>query len=153
MTRMNRLGRLVGAGALVLAAAACSDRDQARAGEEMREAGRDARQAGERAADAAREAGGAMAEAGREAGSAAAEAGREATRAAGAAMETIDVKTALMRDSRVDAGEINVDTDHETKTVILKGSVASAAQKTIAEEIARAQAVGYRIDNRLSVRG
>ena len=46
-----------------------------------------------------------------------------AGRAADAAVETMDVKAALMADSRVDAGGINVDTDHETKTVILKGRV------------------------------
>jgi osmotically-inducible protein OsmY len=51
-----------------------------------------------------------------------AEAGREAASAAGAAIETMDVKTALMRDTRVDAGDIDVDTNHETRTVVLKGS-------------------------------
>ena len=43
---------------------------------------------------------------------------------------------ALTADARVDASDINVDTNHETKTVMLKGRVPTAAQKTIAEEIA-----------------
>ena len=33
----------------------------------------------------------------------------------------MDVKAALMADSRVDAGDINVDTDHKKKTVVFKG--------------------------------
>ncbi|MGE0360879.1 MAG: BON domain-containing protein [Vicinamibacterales bacterium] len=139
---MTRTTRLLGAAALVVACAACSDRDQDRAATEAREAGREAREAGRDAAASAREAGQAVAEAGREAAS-----------AAGAAIETMDVKTALMRDSRVDAGDIDVDTNHETRIVVLKGSVPTATQKTLAEDIARAQATGYRVDNQLTVRG
>ena len=55
-----------------------------------------------------------------------------------AATETIDVKTALMADASVDASDINVDTFHETKTVVLKGSVPTAAQKTEAGKHRRA---------------
>ena len=69
-----------------------------------------------------------------------------------AAGETIDVKTALMADDTVDADEINVDTFHETKTVVLKGSVPTAAQKTAAGRIAAREAEGYKIDNQLTVR-
>ncbi|MGD9902153.1 MAG: BON domain-containing protein [Vicinamibacterales bacterium] len=127
--------RLMGAAALVVACAACSDRDQDRVAAETRDAGREAREAGREAADSMREA------------------GREAASAVDAAMETMDVKTALMRDDRVDAGDINVDTNHDTRTVVLKGSVPTSAQRDTAEEIARTQAVGYRIDNQLTVRG
>jgi osmotically-inducible protein OsmY len=63
----------------------------------------------------------------------------------------MDVKAALMADSRVDAGGINVDTDHERKTVVLKGRVPTAAQKTLAEQIAVEKAVGYRVQNDLMV--
>lgn len=76
----------------------------------------------------------------------------EAGSAIGAAGETMDVKTALMTDDLVDASDINVDTFHDTKTVVLKGTVASAAQKTAAEKIAEREAEGYKIDNRLTVR-
>jgi osmotically-inducible protein OsmY len=72
--------------------------------------------------------------------------------AIGAAGETIDVKTALMTDDTVDADDINVDTFHETKTVVLKGSVPTAAQKTAAGKIAAREAEGYKIDNQLTVR-
>lgn len=68
-----------------------------------------------------------------------------------AAIETLDVKTALLADRRVDASGINVDTDHRTKIVTLKGHVPSTDQRTAAAEIARAKAPGYQIDNLLLV--
>jgi osmotically-inducible protein OsmY len=144
MTRMTKIGQLVGTAAIVATFAACSDRDEARAAAEARETGREAsataREAGREAADTARDAG-------RAAGNAVENAGR----AAEAAVETMDVKAALMKDSRVDAGDINVDTDHMTKTVTLRGTVPTAAQKTIAEQIAQEKAVGYRVQNQLTV--
>jgi len=69
----------------------------------------------------------------------------------GGAIETMDVKSALIKDGRVDAGNINVDTSASTKTVVLKGNVPTAEQRTWAEAIARDQAKGYRIDNQLTV--
>lgn len=79
------------------------------------------------------------------------EAAREAGSATAAAIETIDVKSALMADRTVDASHINVDTLHETKTVVLKGSVKSATQRDEAARIAAAEAPGYRVDNQLRV--
>jgi osmotically-inducible protein OsmY len=69
----------------------------------------------------------------------------------GAAMETVDVKAALIADGRVDASNINVDTSASTKTVVLKGSVPTAEQKATAEAIARDKAKGYTITNNLTV--
>ena len=66
------------------------------------------------------------------------------------AIETIDVKSALMADRTVDASHINVDTFHETKTVVLKGSVKTATQRDEAARIAAAEAPGYRIDNQVA---
>lgn len=76
----------------------------------------------------------------------------EARAATDAATETIDVKTALMADALVDASDINVDTFHETKTVVLKGSVPTASQKTEAGRIAAREAEGYKVDNQLIVK-
>lgn len=81
----------------------------------------------------------------------AAAAGRDAAGALKGAVETIDVKSALMADRTVDASHINVDTFHETKTVVLKGSVKTATQRDEAARIAAAEATGYRIDNQLTV--
>ena len=79
------------------------------------------------------------------------EAARDASGAVKAAVETVDVKSARMADRTVDASHINVDTFHETKTVVLKGSVKSATQRDEAARIAAAEAPGYRIDNQLTV--
>lgn len=68
------------------------------------------------------------------------------------ATETAQVKTALTTDTRVDASDINVDTDEGKKTVTLKGSVPADSQKTIAETIAKEKAVGYTIINELIVK-
>lgn len=79
---------------------------------------------------------------------------RDSERAAektSAGLETMDIKTALINDGRVDASAINVDTIASTKTVVLKGSVPTAEQRTMAEQIARAQAKDYRINNQLTV--
>ena len=88
---------------------------------------------------------------GREAAAETKEATRDATGALKAAVETIDVKSALMADRTVDASHINVDTFHETKTVVLKGSVKTATQRDEAARIAAAEAPGYRIDNQLTI--
>ena len=79
------------------------------------------------------------------------EAAREAGSAIKGGVETIDVKSALMADRTVDASHIDVDTFHETKTVVLKGSVKTATQRDEAARIAAAEAPGYRIDNQLRV--
>jgi osmotically-inducible protein OsmY len=68
-----------------------------------------------------------------------------------AGVNTVDVKSALIADGRVDASNINVDTSSSTKTVVLKGSVPTAQQKTTAEAIARDKAEGYTINNQLTV--
>ena len=72
-------------------------------------------------------------------------------RAADAAVETMDVKVALTTDTRVDASNINVDSDHVTKTVTLKGYVPTAEQKTLAGQIATREAAGVTVDNRIRV--
>ena len=74
-----------------------------------------------------------------------------ATEKTAAGVETMDVKAALIADGRVDATNINVDTIASSKTVVLKGSVPTAEQKSVAEAIARDQAKGYAITNNLTV--
>ena len=129
MKRKVRSSGFVGAIAVLLVSAACSDRAEERASQAARDAGRVA-------SDTAKAGSEAVANAGR---------------AADAAVETMDVKAALMADSRVDAGDINVDTDHQTKIVTLKGRVPSEAQKQLAERIAIEKAVGYSVTNQLTV--
>jgi osmotically-inducible protein OsmY len=131
MTRTSTMSKWIGALAMATTIVACSDRAE-----------REAEQAGNKAANTAEKAGDAV-------GGAVANAGR----AADAAVETMDVKVALTADRRVDASNINVDTDHVTKTVVLKGRVPTADQKKWAQEIATAKAVGYQVRNELTVGG
>lgn len=65
--------------------------------------------------------------------------------------KTVDVKTALMNDKSVDASGINVDTMADTKTVVLRGTVPTAAMKAEAETIAKREAPGYTVKNELTV--
>ncbi|HYE85130.1 MAG TPA: BON domain-containing protein [Vicinamibacterales bacterium] len=105
----------------------------------------------DKAEPAAREAAAYTREAAREGSAAAKDTARNAGSAVAGAVETIDVKSALMADRTVDASHINVDTFNDTKTVVLKGSVKTATQRDEAARIAAAEAPGYRIDNQLRV--
>jgi osmotically-inducible protein OsmY len=67
------------------------------------------------------------------------------------ALETVDVKTAIVADKTIDSGAIDVDTYQDKKLVVLRGSVPTADQKARAERIARDNAKGYTIDNQLAV--
>jgi predicted small secreted protein len=133
-----------------LSLAACSN-TAAGVEQDARENADKAAAAADRAEDKARPAAEEAAAEAREAGRDVKEAGREAGSAIAGATETIDVKSALMADRTVDASHINVDTMHETKTVVLKGSVKTATQRDEAARIAAAEAPGYRIDNQLAV--
>ena len=81
-----------------------------------------------------------------------AEAAASTGAAMGGAMETGQVKSAIMADTRVDAGDINVDTDEGKKTVTLRGTVKTEAERVLAGEIATSKAVGYSIMNNLTVK-
>jgi len=126
---------------------ACSDRTE----RDSAEAADQAAVAAEKAGDVAQDVGRDIANATSDAAQSAQEAGASGARAADAAVQTLDVKTALTLDSRVDASGINVDTDDVTKTVFLKGRVPTANQKLLAEQIAADKAVGYRVKNELVV--
>ena len=108
---------------------------------------KDAEKAGDKASAATRDASAATKDAATETKAAVKEAGA----AVAAAVETVDVKSALMADRTVDASHINVDTFADTKTVALKGSVKTATQRDEAARIAAAEAPGYRIDNQLTI--
>jgi osmotically-inducible protein OsmY len=67
------------------------------------------------------------------------------------AVETVDVKTAILADKTIDAGAIDVDTYQDKKLVVLRGSVPTEEQKRKAGMIAQDNAKSYRIDNQLAV--
>ena len=76
---------------------------------------------------------------------------KQNTAAVRGGIETLDVKAAIIADKTVDSGAIDVDTFQDKKTVVLRGSVPTEAQKAKAEQIARDHAKGYTIENRLAV--
>ena len=132
--------------------------NQAKVEQQAAEAKADTADERAKAKEAGHDMGAAMKEAGHDVGAAAEKAGDAVAGAAkdvGAAVhaskQTLDVKTALMADSTVDASHIDVDTDDATKTVVLKGTVPTAAQKATAERIARAKASGYKVKNTLTI--
>ena len=86
------------------------------------------------------------------AGDATANAVQDAKTTVGAAMETADVKTALLADTRLKATGINVDTNKDTKTVTLNGTVPSDSDRVLAVEIAKSKAPDYRVVNNLIIR-
>ena len=104
------------------------------------------------AAEAARDLGNDAARAANRTGAAAAQAGEEIAERASAMWETVDVKGAIMADPSVDASHLDVDTNHETKTVTLNGSVPSETERDMAEVIAKARADGYTVVNNLQVK-
>ena len=125
-------------------AVACDREPDNRAEVEMREEANDAAgamdRAGDRAENAADRTGNAIENAAEETGD-----------AAMAAKETADIKMALASDDVVEANDIDVDTNGTTKVVTLTGRVETEAQKTRAEEIAKREATGYTVENRLTV--
>ena len=147
----NRLLALTAAGFFALAGVACDDtarglkKDASEATDAAKDATADARDETKDKSDAAKAEG-------RDTTDDAKRTASEAGGAIDAATETLDVKAALMADNTVDASDINVDTFHETKTVVLKGSVGTAAQKAAAGKIAAREAEGYKIENQLVVK-
>lgn len=80
----------------------------------------------------------------------------QATAATGSAvagaLETAQVKSWLTADIRVDASDINVETNEPSKTVTLLGTVPADSQKTIAEQITKDKATGYTVVNNLTIK-
>ena len=151
MRRHNGLLALTAAFAFAVMGAACENTSRG-VQQDAAEAKADAKDASAEAKAEAKEEAAEAKAAGREAKDDAKRTAGEAGAAIDAATETIDVKTALMADESVDASGINVDTFHETKTVVLKGSVPTAAQKTEAGRIAAREAEGYKVENQLVVK-
>ncbi len=68
------------------------------------------------------------------------------------ALQTGEVKGALVADTRLGAGDINVNTNEETKTVTLNGSVKTQAEKQLAGEVATSKSAGYTMVNNLVIK-
>ena len=68
-----------------------------------------------------------------------------------ATKQHLDVKAALLADKAVDASHIDIDVNKDTKVLVLRGTVPTAAQKAAAERIARDKADGFAVRNELTV--
>ena len=82
---------------------------------------------------------------------------KETQDAAQAAVLTPKIKNALVADKSIDASTINVDTSGEKDTVILKGTVRTAAEKARAEAITKKSLADskstFKVRNQLTVGG
>ena len=76
---------------------------------------------------------------------------KDNTSAVRGGLETVDVKSAIVADKQIDSGAIDVDTYQDKKLVVLRGSVPSEQQKARAEQIAKDNAKGYTVENKLAV--
>jgi osmotically-inducible protein OsmY len=86
------------------------------------------------------------------AGDATANATSDAGNGMASGMNTADVKAALLAEQRLRATDINVESDDATKTLSLNGSVPTAEQKQMAEDVAKAKAPEYKIVNNLTIK-
>ena len=116
-----------------------------------RKIGADAKEAGSTIGQEAKEVAVAVKDGAKEVAVAVKDGAKEVASDVGAGKQTVDIKAALMAATGIDASHIDVDTDANTKTVTLKGTVPTASQRTAAEELARDKARGYRIRNLLTV--
>lgn len=129
--------------------------DSRRNGEKARQEAQGVEQASEDTAhkigEKANEVGNTVAEGAKAVGEEIKEGAKEVGSEVGATKQTVDVKAALMVDKSIDASHIDVDSDAGTKTVTLKGTVPTDAQKAAAERVAREKAEGYKVRNLLTV--
>jgi hyperosmotically inducible protein len=152
MKKMTVLPALLLAAATMAVTTACEN-TRAGAEKDTEVAAEKARQAGDRAADATADAARKAEPAVRDAGEAVAEGTAAVKDAAETSTTTAQVKSALLADTRVDASNIDVDTDTTRRVVTLRGSVPSATQKSTAERIARDKAEGFQVVNDLRIAG
>lgn len=113
--------------------------------------GAEAKETGGTIGQEAKQVGGAVADGAKDIAAAVKEGAKTVAADVGAGKQTADIKAALIAAKGIDASHIDVSTDADTRTVTLKGTVPNAAQKTVAERVARDKAQGYRIRNLLTV--
>jgi osmotically-inducible protein OsmY/predicted small secreted protein len=128
-----------------------SEENAAKARQEGQAAKEGSRDAADKSGDKAKEVGDKVAEGAKEVGEKIKEGAKDIGTELGASKQTLDVKAALMADKNIDASHIDVDSDASTRTVSLKGTVPTAAQKAAAEKVARDKADGYSVRNLLTV--
>ncbi len=177
MQNIRKMSALLGAGAIILALAGCADKnndgqaetpaapgqmtnaaadnlgDTANAAANgLGKVGNAAAGAGGAVVNAASNGGQAVANGAANAGGAMANGASNMAAGAAALAMTPKIKTAFGGEKGLNGSKIDVDTNAGTKTVTLKGTVTSAAQKTLASAIAKKNATGMTIQNNLTVK-
>jgi osmotically-inducible protein OsmY len=145
MINTRKLGAYIGAGAVIFTLAGCADRNKNGQPDSVATEGEISNAAGA----AANKVEPALDSAGNAISNAASSAGKAITNAGETAGVTSKVKAAFGANAGLKGSTIDVDTNAQTNAVTLKGSVASQAQKALAEKIAKQNAPGYKIANQL----
>lgn len=145
MLNTRKLGAYIGAGAVIFSLAGCADRNKNGQPDSIATENEISNAAGA----AANSVEPALENAGDAAKNAATTAGNAISNAGETAAITSKVKAALGANAGLKGSTIDVDTDAKANAVNLKGSVATQAQKGIAEKIAKQNAPGYKINNQL----
>jgi hyperosmotically inducible protein len=128
-----------------------AEKAQQEAKEIARKIGAEAKETGAKIGEAAKEVGGKVTDGAKDVGEKVKAGAKEVASEVGAVKQTVDVKAHLLAAKNIDSAHIEVDTDAETKTVTLRGTVPTAGQKAAAEKVARENAEGYRVRNLLTV--
>lgn len=160
MNNIRKMGAVLGAGAVLFSLAGCADKNgdgQAESPvtsnpggavkDNLADTGNAISKAGSAVAGAASNAAGAV-------GEAATGAVKSVGNAGETAAMTTKIKTAIGASAGLKGSNINVDTMADKNTVSLSGTVTSAAQKTLANAIAKKNApAGYKIMDQLKMSG
>ncbi|RYG59161.1 BON domain-containing protein [bacterium] len=147
MLNIRKWGAYMGAGAVIFSLAGCADRNKNGQPDDVATSG----EVSNAVDSAENKAAPAMERAGDAASNAASSAGNAISGAAEVATVTPKVKTALGANKGLDGSKIDVDTLPEKDSIALRGTVKTAAQKTLAEKIAKNNAPGYKVVNQLKV--
>jgi osmotically-inducible protein OsmY len=118
---------------------------------ESKKAAAESKDVAQKVSDEAKEAAGKVSEGAQEVGAKVKEGAHEVVTEIDAKKQMVDIKAALMADTTIDASQISVETDADSRTVTLRGHVPSNSQRMAADRIARSKAEGYAIVNQLQV--
>ena len=113
--------------------------------------GQEAKEIGKAVAGGAKEVGGAVADGAKDVAATVKEGAKDVASDVGGGKQTADIKAALMAAKGIDASHIDVNTNAGTRTVTLRGTVPTTAQKMAAEKVALDSAEGYTVRNLLTV--
>ncbi len=171
MNNIRKMGAFLGAGAVIFSLVGCADKNgngqaespmsannaEGAVKDNLGDTANAASGAVDGAANAVSNAGSAMSNAASGAAgavsNAASGAGQALVNAGEAATMTPMVKGAIDVNPGLKGVKINVDTLGAKDSIALRGNVKSAAQKKLAESIAKSKAPGYKIINQLTVAG